>query len=132
MVSFRSWLAALSLSSAVAAIPSPGCHKALAYHQKAKIADQYLRMWNGEHELAESTFLPEATLFQDRVSNPPNGTLSLNSYSRDGILFFMTEGPKGWDKYQFEVVHTIISRGPEVVLRWKLDGVVGANMYKPT
>lgn len=132
MVSFRPWLAVLSLSSAVAAIPPLGCYKGLDYHLKAKIADQYLRMWNGEHELAESTFLPEATLFQDRISNPPNGTLSVNAYSRDDILFFMTEAPRGWDKYQFEKVHTIVGWGPEVVVRWKLDGVVGANMSKPT
>ena len=99
------------------------------YHKR--MIDLYLQAWNGDYSQVNRTFDPSIHIYLDRILTA-NGSISYSVQSREEVPGFMQQARQGWDKYEFEPVRWTDGDGYNVAVRWKLNGVMGANFPKNT
>lgn len=87
--------------------------------------DQYLRCWNGELDLMNSTFAPDVHIYQDRLPTA-TGSESMNYVDRQEFQAFIERSRTGWEKYGFEIIFWVAEEN-KVAIRWRQVSVMGAN-----
>jgi hypothetical protein len=97
----------------------------LEHHQS--ILQNYNSMWNGDASQVNATFLPEFVVNADRFPSPTGvGSVPTTIRNIPEILGYVERSRPGWDKYNIEVVRWT-SSDYHIAIRWRLDGVIGAD-----
>ncbi|KAJ5626446.1 hypothetical protein N7528_003873 [Penicillium herquei] len=96
-----------------------------SYHEH--ILNNYLAVWDGDLSLLKSTFHPDVVLYSDRFpSSTGNGSDATVITNREEFAAFVERARNGWDSYTFNPI-TWVGGGHSVVVRWKMEGVLGSN-----
>ncbi|KAJ5927866.1 hypothetical protein N7466_006822 [Penicillium verhagenii] len=121
-------LSSLLLTSSASSVGDVCCRGDVttsSYHQK--MLDQYLSVWDGDLSLVKSTFHPDVKLYSDRFpSSTGNGSTLTEITNREQFAAFVEKSRDGWSKYTFDPIRWV-SSGHQIVVRWKMEGVLGSN-----
>ncbi|KAJ5432825.1 uncharacterized protein N7458_011981 [Penicillium daleae] len=74
-----------------------------------------------------TTFHPDVVLSSDRFpSSSGNGSDLTVVTNRSQFSAFVQRSRNGWEKYTFEPIHSLYDVN-SIAVRWKMNGVLGAN-----
>ena len=92
-----------------------------------QVIKNYLAIWSGDLSLANTTLSPNLTLQADRFPSPTgSGSVPIVVNSAEAFTAFVQRSRTGWDKYSF-VVDKSVANGLHIAIRWRMEGVIGAN-----
>lgn len=91
-----------------------------------QLLSNYLKIWNGNLSLLNSTLSPSITFNADRFPSPKGGSEVFNIKTREEFSAFVSRSRTGWDKYEFKI-YAWTGRDNHIAVRWTLDAVMGAN-----
>ncbi|KAJ5369296.1 uncharacterized protein N7496_009056 [Penicillium cataractarum] len=95
-------------------------------HQET-ILSNYLAIWGGDLSLMDTTFHPDVALSSDRFpSSSGNGSDLTVVTNRTQFTAFVEKSRNGWESYTFDPIHSLYDDS-SIAVRWKMNGVLGAN-----
>jgi hypothetical protein len=90
------------------------------------VLNRYLKIWDGDLSLIDSTLAPTLSFYADRFPAANGGSQPIDIDSAEGFRTFVVRSRTGWEKYEFKI-HAWTGNGNQLAVRWRLEAIMGPD-----